>query len=168
MADKYIYNNAGTLTERAALQSSAGAADAGKIPALDATGRLDETMMPVGIGADLASITAAESLAAGDFVNVFDDTGSFAVRKADATTAGKRANGFVLDSVTAGSPATVYFEGPNTSVTGMTAGVVYLATSAGQATATPPAGSGNVVQVVGVATSATTINFEAGQPIVLA
>lgn len=43
--NKYISNSSGTLTEIAATQTSAGAADEGKIPALDATGRLDPSML---------------------------------------------------------------------------------------------------------------------------
>lgn len=50
MADKYIRNNGGTLTETEAITSSAGAVDAGKIIALDSTGRIDNSMMPVGSG----------------------------------------------------------------------------------------------------------------------
>lgn len=169
MADKYIYNNAGTLTEREATVESAGVANAGDIPALDATGRLDESMMPVGIGADSASIVASENLAAGDFVNVYNDTGTAKVRKADASTAGKYAHGFVLDAVISGDPAFVYFEGPNTQVTGATPGEVFLsATTPGGFTSTAPTGSQQVVQKIGVATSATNINFEYIAPIVLA
>lgn len=37
---KYLKNNAGTLTEEAAVNSSAGAGDEGKIPALNASGVL--------------------------------------------------------------------------------------------------------------------------------
>jgi len=123
--------------------------------------------MPVGIGAGTAVVTAGEALAAGDFVNDYNDTGA-KVRKADATTSGKEAHGFVLESVDNGDPATVYFEGTNTQVSGATAGVVFLATSAGGFTSTAPSTSGNVVQKLGVAISATAISFEAQQPIVLA
>lgn len=168
MADKYIYNNAGTMTERAALTSSAGAADSGKIPALDASGRLDASMMPVGIAADTALIPASENLAAGDFVNIWSDAGAFKVRKADATTTGKEAHGFVLAAVTAPGNATVYFEGTNTAVSGATPGNQFLATTAGGFTAAAPSAAGNVVQRIGVAAGATAINFEAQQPIVLA
>lgn len=193
---KFIKNNAGTLTEEAALTTSAGAGDANKIPALnasgvldpsivnavassagagdagkvaalDGSGRLDPTMMPVGIGADTASIQASENLAAGDFVNIHNASGA-RVRKADATTAGKEAHGFVLGAVSSGANATVYFEGTNTGVSGMTPGTVFLHTTAGGATGTAPSGSGNVVQKLGVAVSATAINFERGEPIVLA
>ena len=165
--NKYIANSSGTLTEVVSNQSSAGAGDAGKIVALDASGRIDNSMMPVGIGADTASITASENLAAGDLVNVWNSTGAKA-RKADATTAGKEAHGFVLAAVTSGNPATVYFEGTNTGVTGLTPGVQYLSTTAGLATATAPSGSGNVVQRVGFATDAAALNFQSGVPVTLA
>lgn len=194
---KFIKNVSGSLTEEAALTTSAGAGDANAIPALnasgvlditiingkntsagagdagktvvlDAAGRISSTMMPVGIGADTATITASENLAAGDFVNIWNNAGTPNVRKADATTAGKHAMGFVLSAVTASNPATVYFEGTNTSVTGQTAGQVFLAITAGQATATAPSAAGNIVQRIGFAVSATAINFQAGTPITLA
>ena len=165
--NKYLTNNAGTITEVASLQSSAGAGDAGKIPALDAAGRLDNSMMPSGIGADTASVTSSENLAAGDLVNIWNSTGA-KVRKADATTAGKEAHGFVLSAVTSPAAATVYFEGSNTGVTGLTPGPQFLSTPAGVATATAPSGAGNVVQRVGFATAAAALNFQAGVPIVLA
>lgn len=165
--DKYLFNNAGTITEKAAVQSSAGAGNAGNIPALDASGRLDSTMMPTGIGADTAIITASEALAAGDLVNVWNSTGA-KVRKADATSAGKEAHGFVLAAVASGAAATVFFEGTNTQVTGLTPGRQYLSTTPGQATATAPSGSGNTVQIIGFATAATALNFQAMTPIVLA
>lgn len=147
--------------------SSAGAGDSGKLVALDGSGRIDATMMPVGIGADTASIQASEALSAGDFVNIWNSGGA-RVRKADATAAGKEAHGFVLAAVASGANATVYFEGSNTGASGLTPGLVFLQTTAGQAGAAAPSGSGNVVQRLGVATSATSVNFEAAQPIVLA
>ena len=146
---------------------SAGAADAGKLAALDASGRLDNTVLPVGIGADVAIITTSEILAAGDLVNVWNSTGA-KVRKADATVAGKEAHGFVLAAFGAAVAATVYFEGTNTAMTGLTPGPQFLATIAGTASLTAPAGAGNVVQRVGIATSATSMNFDATDPIVLA
>lgn len=165
--NKYLANNSGAITEVISNQSSAGAGDAGKIVALDASGRIDNSMMPVGIGADTSSITASEALAAGDLVNIWNSTGA-KVRKADATTSGKEAHGFVLAAVSNGASATVYFEGTNTAVTGLTPGVQYLSTTAGLATATAPSGSGNVVQRVGFATDAAALNFQSQTPVVLA
>jgi hypothetical protein len=169
MADKYIRNNSGTLTETEATVSSAGAANAGDIVALDANGKLDLTTMPTGIAPDISVLTASENLVAGDFVNVWNDAGTPKVRKADGSTAGKEAHGFVLAAVTSGNPANVYHEGANDQVTGQTAGMTYLsAATAGLATGAAPSASGNVVQRLGVATSATSINVELQQPIVLA
>lgn len=147
--------------------SSAGAADAGKVAALDGSGRLDSTMMPIGIGADTQTITTSEALAAGDFVNVWNSTGA-KVRKADATVAGKHAMGFVLSAFAAAVPAVVYFEGTNTSVSGQIPGDVFLATTAGGASSSAPTASGNLVQVIGVAVSATAINFQYNRPVTLA
>ena len=147
--------------------TSAGAGDAGKLVALDSSGRVDSTMMPVGIGADTQVITTSEALAAGDWVNIWNSTGAKA-RKADATTAGKHAMGFVLSAFGSAASATVYFEGTNTQVTGQTAGDVFLSTTAGLGTATAPSSAGNVVQPIGVATSTTTVNFQYNRPITLA
>lgn len=170
MAEKYLKNNGGVLTETEATQTSSGAGDAGKIPALDSAGRIDSTMMPVGIGADIASIVASENLAAGDIVDIYDNAGTPNVRKADGSTAGKYATGFVLAAVTSGSNAMVYFEGQNNQLTGLTPGArMFLsATTPGAVTAAAPTGVGQVVQYVGRAINATTIAFEPAQPIVLA
>lgn len=171
--------------------TSAGAGDAGKLPALnssgilddtiinatvtsaankvaklDGSGKLDITVMPVGIGTDTGVIVTSEALASGDFINIWNSTGAKA-RKADATTAGKHAMGFVLAAFASGASATVYFEGTNTQVTGQTPGDVFLSTTAGAATSTAPSGSGNVVQPIGIATSATSINFQYNRPITL-
>ena len=166
-AKKLIRLVGGVLSEVLGVQASAGASNAGDIPALDESGRIDASMMPVGIGADTASIQASEALAAGDFVNVWNSSGA-RVRKADATVAGKEAHGFVLAAVSSGANATVYFEGTNTQVTGQTAGPVYLLTTAGKSGSTPPSAAGNVVQLVGFATGTTSINFQSGAPVTLA
>lgn len=193
---KFIKNAAGQMAEEAALTTSAGAGDADRVPALnasgvldltivngktssagagdasklvalDGSGRIDNTMMPAGIGPDTASIITSEALAAGDFVNIWNSTGA-KVRKADATVAGKEAHGFVLAGAAAGAAATVYFEGTNTGVTGQTPGPVFLSTTAGVATATAPSTAGNVVQRIGFAVSATAINLQSQTPITLA
>lgn len=152
----------------APVNTSAGAGDAGKLPKLDASGKLDNTMMPTGVGADSQSITASEALTAGP-VNVWNDTGTLKVRKADATTAGKEANGFVTGSVSNGASATVYFDGTMTGLTGLTIGADYfLSTTAGGYVTTAPSSSGNIVQRVGKALSTTTMSFQPSNPITLA
>lgn len=193
---KYIMNNAGQLTEQPALTTSAGAADTqrvpalnasgvldasivnskttsagagdtGKLVALDAAGKIDSTMMPTGVGADTRSIMTSEAIGAGEFVNVWNSAGE-KVRKADGTSAGKEANGFVLAAFGAGVNATVHFEGTNTAVAGQTPGPVFLSITAGAAAAAAPSAAGNIVQRVGVATSPTSINFQMGPTLLLA
>lgn len=165
---KYIKLASGGFAEESTVGTSAGAGDASKVPHLDANGRLDTSFMPSGIGADTKVITTSEALSAGDFVNIWESTGVKA-RKADASSAGKHAHGFVLAAAASGAAATVYFEGPNTSVSGQVAGDVYLsATTPGLATATAPSGTGQVVQRLGVAVAATEINVEIHPSITLA
>lgn len=165
-AKKFLRLVSGVITEIFGVQSSAGAGNAGDIVALDDTGRIDNSMMPIGVGTDTAVVTSSENLAAGDWVNIWNNSGAKA-RKADATSAGKEAHGFVLSAVTSGNPATVYFEGTNTQVSGQTPGNVFLQTTAGLGGPTAPSSAGNVVQQVGVATSATTVNFERGIAVTL-
>lgn len=168
MVDKYLSLVNGTAKEVVATVTSSGVSNAGNMIALDSAGRLDSSVMPSGIGADTLSVVASEALSAGNLVNIWDDSGTTKVRKADATSIGKEAHGFVLSAVLLGNSATIYFEGSNTNVTGLTGGKQFLSTSAGLASVTPPSGSGNIVQIVGFATSATVMNFQSGTPIILA
>lgn len=159
--ETFIKESNGTLQEVVATQTG-GAGSENKIPSLDANGLIDVTMMPVGIGADTASIVASENLAAGDFVSIWDDAGTIKVRKAIADGTGKTADGFVLDSVLTAANALVYFEGRNTQKSGLTGGAIYYlsASVAGDITATAPSGSGNEVQRIGRAYSATAVTTE--------
>lgn len=195
---KFLKQVTGTLTEEAALTTTAGAADAdrlpalnasgvldssilngtvtsagvpssGKTPILDSTGRLDQSTMPVGIVPETASVVASEALADGDFVNIWNNAGTANVRKADASVSGKPAHGFVLAAVSSAATALVYLEGSNTHLTGLTAGDVFLSASTpGGSQSSAPTGSGQSIQQIGVATSATTIKFEPKSPVILA
>jgi hypothetical protein len=156
----YLRDIAGKIIEYVGLVISSGSSDAGKLVALDDSGRLDMSVMPTGVGADIVSAAATEALADGDFVNLYDNSGTPSVRKADATTNGKPANGFVLSSFASGATVQVYKRGLNSHLTGLTCGqIMFLATTAGQATPTAPSGSANLVQEIGECTSATTIDF---------
>lgn len=166
--DKYLKQTNGTITEQRAAQTSAGAADANKIPALDAGGHLDPSLLPTGVGADTAVINASEDLPTGAFVNVYNAAGTAKARKADASSSGKRAHGYVLAAVTSGQDATVYFIGRNNQVSGQTPGDVFLSdTTPGAAVTTPPTNGGSIVQKLGVAVATTEINVEIGNPILL-
>lgn len=160
------------MTEVEAPVSSAGAGDAGKIPALDATGRLDSSFLPVGIGADTKIVLASEALAAGDFVNLYNNSGVLNCRKADASAAnaGKRANGFVNSAVSSGANAVVYFEGANTQLSGLTPGTTYALSHTTPGAVVPLTSAtttaSHILQVLGTATAATEINAEISEPIV--
>lgn len=169
MADKYIKNNAGQLAEVEGTVTSAGAGDAGKIVALDSSGKLDNSIMPSGIGADTEVMATSENLSAGDLVNIWNDSGTRKARKADASN-GRRAHGFVLSGTTSPANATVYLSGDITGLTSLTPGVAYYLSgaTAGAATSTAPSTSGYISQEIGVAVSTTAIAFEQQQPITLA
>lgn len=166
---KFLQNVNGTATEVRGVQTG-GSGNAGDIVALDdTTGLLDITMMPVGIGPDTATITASEAITAGSFVNVWNNSGVFNVRNADATNTGKRADGFVLASVSLSGAALVYFGGTNNALTGLTPGEIWLSvTTPGGVQGTAPTGAPQLVQRLGVATSSTTANIVIVNPIVTA
>lgn len=167
---KYLDIVNGRTTQKSANTTSAGVSDANKLVALNGQGKIDDTMLPTGIGAETKQAPASENLGAGDWVNFWDDAGTTKVRKADASTAGKEADGFVLAAVTAGNNAIVYLEGINNQESGLTGGSRYYlsATTAGAATDTPPSGTGKVVQYLGKALSATEISFEGDEGTILA
>jgi len=168
MAEKYLKQEDGNMKEQEALTTSSGSADAGKIPGLDPSGKLDQTMMPAGIGADTKVLPASEGLSAGSYVNIFNDSGTLKARKADAST-NKPADGFVKGSFSTGQSATVYFDGTNTNHTGLTLGVMHFLSDAtpGAATDAAPKGSGKIVQKLGKSIAATEISFEPHDPITL-
>ena len=170
MADKFIRQDGGRLKEHAATVVSTGVTEAGDIVALDETGKLDESLMPVGVGAEVKVLPASGALTAGDFVNIFDDSGTLKVRKAIADAPGKEAHGFVEDGFADTTDATVYCVGINDQLSALTGGPrMYLsATSAGDVTATAPTGTGEVVQMVGWRLSATEVSFQPQAPIELA
>lgn len=162
--ERFLQNVAGVTKEVISVQTST----IDRIPSLDAAGKLNNNMMPTGLGADSADVSTSETLVAGDIVNIWDSTGA-AVRKADATVAGKEGVGFVLAGFTHPTTATIYFDGTITGLVGLTIGATYyLSATAGTITTTAPSTSGNVVQRVGIATSATTLSFEPGEPITVA
>jgi hypothetical protein len=165
-AKKFLRLVSGILTEIAGVVTSAGAGNDGDFPALDATGKLDVSVLPVGVGPEVQVMLASEALSAGDLVNIWLDAAVAKARKADNSTAGKEANGFVLAGYAGGASATVY--GPsqmNTAKSALTIGATFwLGTTGGIVTA-PPTGAGVVSQVVGKSVSATTLMFNPLSPI---
>lgn len=148
---------------------STGVSDSGKMIQTNAAGTIDPSFLPPDVGEDTNILEASEDMAAGDFVNIWNDAGTAKVRKADATTEGMECDGFILTAVTSGNTVKVYDEGTNNQLSGLTPGVMYyLGTTAGQPVDTPPNGSGNVNQRLGKSVSATAIAFERQMPITLA
>jgi len=98
------------------------------------------------------SITAGETLAAGDVVQL--DSGTKAKADAEGTTKG--ALGICQGAATASNPVNVFIAGVFTT-TGLTAGAVYFlsAATAGAITATAPTGTGDQIRVIGQAISTT-------------
>ena len=156
----------GLPTEVRGVQTSAGSGDVGKYPALNASGVLDTSFMPAGIGADSLSVLASENIAAGDMVNVYNNSGTLNVRKADNTAAsrGKLCNGFALSSITSGQSGTITFSGIATGLSSLTPGTILFLGATGAVTATPTTTPGNTLQEVGFALSATTMKFKLGTP----
>lgn len=149
----------GVTTWFTAITNSAGVADAGKILATDSSGRIDQSFMPAGIGSATEVMIASESLVAGDFVNIWLDTGVRKARKADNSN-GRFASGFVLNAVSANANATVTLQGVNTALSGLIIATRYFLGTSGGVTTTAPTASGSQVQRLGIAVSSTGINFE--------
>lgn len=151
-----IDTTTGQMVRRTALQTSAGAGDANKIPRTGADGKLDASFMPSTGSESAETIQASESLAAGDWINIHAVSGARRVRKALATDATRPVHGFVTEVVTSGANATVYTRGINASVvtTGFVAAdvgspVFLSAATSGGCTKTAPSTSGNLVQRIG-------------------
>lgn len=170
-AKKLLRLISGVVTEVVGIVTSGGATNDGDIPALDANGRLDISMMPSGTAAEIVVCPASETLVAGDMINLYNNAGALNARKADGSAAGKPADGFVIAGFASAASATVYFTSQTvTGKTGLTIGADYWldVTTPGAITATAPTGAGKVSQYVGKALSATTLIFTPRYPVTLA
>ena len=163
---KYLALVDGQTHEIAATTVSVGAGNAGDVVALDGSGRLSPSVMPTGIGADTQIGTASGVISVGDFV-AFTASG---VVRASAATSGQSADGFVKEGAANGEPVTVYFEGRNDVLTGLTVGARYYLSDAvpGGLTDTPVDGAGKIHQYLGKAVTTTSIAFEADDAILRA
>ncbi|HEY5411103.1 MAG TPA: phage tail protein [Caulobacteraceae bacterium] len=125
------------------------------------------TYTPTGIASQTAGATqtiqASQGLATNALVNIWNSGGS-RIRNANATGITKPANGFVRTAVLSGANGLIFTSGATiTGLAGLTPGATYyLDTSAGGITPTPPAVTGEGVQVVGTALDATSLLFQPG------
>lgn len=161
---KFINLENGKLKQNDAVNLSTGAGDVDKIVKLDSSGRISETMMPVGIAPDVKVLVTSEDLTAGQYVNIYNIAGVETVRLADATN-GRDAHGFVKAAHLNASNAVVYFEGANDDLSGLTPGSRMYLDAAGGVTATPR--TTGLHQFVGIAISPTEINTDIDDCIVL-
>lgn len=162
----------GILSAVSGIVQSAGAANDGDIPALDATGKLDASVMPSGFGQDARNFPISEALAAGALVNLYNVAGTDTARNADGSVQGKECVGFVLSAAASGTSALVYFSRILSGLCGLTVGARYYlsGTAAGAvslAPITPTPGSGKTHQFIGKAISATELAFEPDDVVLL-
>jgi hypothetical protein len=158
-ANKYIALVTGKLKEILGTVTSTGVANADEIIALDATGKIDPSLLPAGFGAEVVAAVTSENLIAGEFVNMYLNGGVATLRKADATDTTKPAYGFVIAGSTSPAINTMYILGvQNDFVSGLTIGTTYfLDSTAGGITSTPLSTVGNLNQEIGIAITATSI-----------
>lgn len=152
-------NNIPTLV--AAVQTSAGAGDAGKIVALNSSGLIDSTMLPT---SSAVTRTASEAISAGALINEWNNSGTINVRNADNSTY-KPAHGYAPSSITSSGSGSVYL-GYGPAITGLsskTVGAEQFLGTAGALTETAPT-SAALLQKVGVGATATSVDFLLADP----
>ena len=160
-APKYLKLSATGTQVQVTASTAGGSGNEEKIVCTDAAGRFPSSMMPLNVGAVLATFPTSENLAIGDIVNLYDVTGTTTARKASAADDTKPACGFVLAATTSPAVATVFYGGKITGLSGLTptARMFLSPTTAGAVSASIPSGAGEVIQCVGTAISATEVNY---------
>lgn len=153
------------IQQRKAPATAGGAGNENKIPELNGSGVLPESMLPSSAlgGTTIVNATADGAISQHDLVEVFNDSGTIKARKADATSgtarpATGRANAAAVDA--AAVEVTVGPHSYNAGTHGLTLGAdnpIFLSKTAGGRTQTPPLASGELTQVVGYAVTSTTI-----------
>ncbi len=163
---KYLNLTSGEIVEIKPVSTSAGSGDAGKMIELDGGGKISTTMMPAGIGSDSAEMEASEVITAGAFINIFNDGGTAKIRHADRSN-GREVHGFCISGIASGATGTVTFEGLNPALSGMTIGATQFLGVAGAVEETATTTSGQIIQRLGVARSATEMTTEVSRKITL-
>ena len=167
---KFISLIAGKLKEVLSIATSAGAGDADKIICTNASGDLDVTFLPPGIGPEQVTVTAGENVSQYDLANIYDDGGTLKGRKADGGTNKYVCHGFFTAAGTTGNTVVVQTNGWITGA-GLTIGADYFLSATPGAyclAASVPSGAGKIVQKIGYAVSTTEMEFEPEQEIELA
>lgn len=164
-APTYLDLVSGIATRKTAVEAGPAATPAEQIVSTGADGLIADSLLHSTISGSV-SIVTSENLAAGDFVNIYNNAGTPTARKADGATTGKTANGYVTAGSTSPAAAQVYFGGINTAVSTVTGGEIYLSdTTPGGFTSTPPSTAGHTLQRIGSGVTATAIAFNPYAPI---
>ena len=151
----------GVRTLVSAISASLGASSAGQVICTNASGVLDPTLLPAGVGMNWQTLPAPGALTAGQAVNLYSASGTLSLRPADNTIAGAQADGFVLANTAAGAQATALIGGGTlTGLTGIVAGARYYLGVNGALTTTAPTASGTFVQALAVGLTSTSVDFQ--------
>lgn len=155
MAKFFTFNDTTQAFEEVAFVAVGGSANANKAVELNSEGFIDSSMLA---SAEVKVGLASESITAKELVYIKADG---TVAKASAAVSGHKTQGWAANSASVGQPVTVHQEGTIGGLSGLTpeATLFLSATTAGGYTETAPTGSGETLQVIGVALSATELNF---------
>lgn len=148
----------GDLGVETAIQTSAGAGDADKIPATGADGKLDLSFLPDAVQPVAHTGVFGATVAAGKFIYT-DDADSYKVKTATNAGLDTKADGFVMVGGDADDAATYYNGGKVTGLTGITANADYYLDTAGGFTITQPTAAGSIVQRVAVGIDTTSLEI---------
>lgn len=165
---KFISWISGRLTEVQPITTSAGAGDASKMIQTDSSGLIDASLMPSGIVPDQFAGTSNGAITAKDLCYV-EAAGTIA-RATAASPTPQQCIGWATSSVATGQPVTIQLEGKITGLAGLTVGARYFLSDVspgGLLVAPGPTGAGKYAQWVGTAVSATVLNFEPDDAILL-
>ena len=159
--------DASRIVTPATLQGRIGA-NSGIAP-LDSGGKVPTANLPSMGGEVTISVPASESLATGDMVNLWTDSGTVKARKASCTISNdivKECHGFAESAVTSGNTATVKISGTMTptiiggSLSPGALCYVHNETFAGYVTHSAQTTQGYYNQIVGLAITSTTMLFK--------
>lgn len=154
----YLYIKNGTVAKFTAINKSTGTDDKDKIVSTNADGKIDLTLIPEGIGDSANTFPATETMSAGAFVNLFDDTGTAKIRLADNSN-GRPAHGFIKTAASTGETVTVYHLGATNTYLAVEIGARYYLGTTGSVVKLPvdpdSAASGTIHQFLGIAKSTT-------------
>lgn len=117
----------------------------------------------------IVSAKATEALAAGDFVNIYDNAGVVSVRRAIATAYATAANGFVRSDVTSGASGLINLAGMNDKIViAATLQDCYLSdATAGKVISSAPTTAGRIKQNLGLAIAGVGVFFMPRVPVII-